>query len=235
MKEAAVTINARSRSGHLQLHAVAEGVETLGPGRAVGVWTQGCSIGRRAACKGCMSQVTWSDRGGFLAVIEVVAAWLDSLKTSFLTILGGEPFDQARELAQLVDLVRERRDWIVTAYSGYTREQLEQQLLPGSRALLGRLDLLIDGRYRPELHDSLLWRGSLNQRIHNLSGRVILPADETAGVEVRIEGRSLVVIGVPDEAGWVERFESALPDSFVAVSHGRPERSTFPFPVVEVL
>lgn len=234
MDEAAVTISPQRRSGRLLLHAVADGVTKLGPGNAAGIWTQGCSIGRRAACNGCMSQVTWSDRAGVLAAIEVVAQWLDSLGTSFLTISGGEPFDQARELARLIDLIRQQRDWVVTSYSGYTREWLERQLLPDSRTLLNRLDLLIDGRYRPELHEPLLWRGSSNQRIHNLSGRVVVPGDDTAGLEVRLEGRSLVVIGVPNEPGWMERFEAALPDGLLGVSDGRPEKSTFPFPVVEV-
>lgn len=181
-----------------------------------------------------MSPMTWSARRGVLAEIEDVARWIDSCELSFLTISGGEPFDQAPALAQLIDVVRKQRPIAVTAYSGYTREQLERQLLPGSRKLLRRLDLLIDGRYRHELHDSLLWRGSSNQRIHNLSGRLKVPADESAGLQVRVDGQSFVVVGVPSEADWTERFEAALPEGFLAVSNGLPVESTFPFPVVEV-
>ena len=123
---------------------------------------------------------------------------------------------------------------VVTAFSGYTLEQLERQPFPGTRDLLGRLDLLIDGRYRRDLHDSLLWRGSSNQRIHNLSGRIEVPADESAGLQVRVDGRSFAVVGVPGEPDWTERFEAALPDALRAVSDGLPSGSTFPFPVVEV-
>lgn len=181
-----------------------------------------------------MSSRTWNTTSGVLAAIEDVARWIDSCGLSFLTVSGGEPFDQAPALARLIDSVRKRRPILVTAYSGYTLEQLERQLLPGSRDLLDRLDLLIDGRYRRDLHDSLLWRGSSNQRIHNLSGRIDVPADESVGLQVRVDGQSFVVVGVPGEPDWTERFEAALPEGFLAVSDGLPMGSTFPFPVVEV-
>jgi anaerobic ribonucleoside-triphosphate reductase activating protein len=66
-------------------------VTTLGPGRRVGVWLQGCSI----RCQGCISVDTWIKDRGITTVDEVVTAlqlWLS--RADGITVSGGEPFDQ---------------------------------------------------------------------------------------------------------------------------------------------
>jgi anaerobic ribonucleoside-triphosphate reductase activating protein len=61
-------------------------------------------------------------------------------------------------------------DLEVLIYTGYLLEQINY---PGSAAaaLIGEIDILIDGPYRQELPDTLIWRGSDNQRLHLLSSR----------------------------------------------------------------
>jgi anaerobic ribonucleoside-triphosphate reductase activating protein len=213
------------RSPTLDLHAVAPHVEVLGPGPCAVVWVQYCPL----ACRGCMSPASWSREAGVRAEIEAVAAWLDDLPLSKLTISGGEPFEQARPLAALVDRLRSLGDWIVSVYSGYRRELLERELRPGSRALLERIDLLVDGPYREDLRAPLLWRGSSNQRLHRLSDRVLLPATDTpSGVEftMRSDG-SFELVGVPPEP---------LSDELQALLDGDGPSAAaerFPFPLIE--
>lgn len=125
-----------------------------------------------------------------------------------LTLSGGEPMDQARALASLVDRVRARRDLGVVCFTGY---RLEELMEADHLALLRRVDLLIDGPYRLAEHADLLWRGSANQRLLALTpryrGAVPEPwLDRGAGLEFRLlaDGR-LSFSGVPPWPGLRER------------------------------
>ncbi len=70
-------------------------VTTLGPGRRLAVWFQGCSI----RCPGCVSMDTWAPgrRRDGRAVLEPGRP--PSRNADGLTVTGGEPFDQPEALA----------------------------------------------------------------------------------------------------------------------------------------
>ncbi len=211
----------------LRLHSVSDRVTTLGPGPAAGLWVQGCTIG----CSRCTSPESWSTTGGVLARVDDIARWLGGLDVCHLTVSGGEPLEQAPALGALLDAIRRVKDWFVTCYSGYSLEALERDHRPGTAALLERLDLLIDGPYVERLHAPLLWRGSSNQRIHDLSGRVRLPADDrSAGfAPVFFDDGSFEFIGVFPEAGMFDRISEALASRGTPVSIAHRARP-FPFP-----
>ena len=65
-------------------------VTTLGPGRRVGLWLQGCSI----RCPGCISLDTWDPRVGLVPIADLLER-IDQLawEADGLTVSGGEPFD----------------------------------------------------------------------------------------------------------------------------------------------
>jgi anaerobic ribonucleoside-triphosphate reductase activating protein len=66
-------------------------VTTLGPGRRIGIWLQGCSI----RCPGCISADTWAAAQGQTtteAVVDAIILWLPDAEG--ITVSGGEPFDQ---------------------------------------------------------------------------------------------------------------------------------------------
>ena len=97
-----------------------------------------------------------------------------------LSLLGGEPFHPANQAAvlELVERVREaypEKD--IWCYTGY----LYEDLLAGkvgehSRALLERLDVLVDGPFVLEQKElSLRFRGSANQRL------IDVPASRAGG------------------------------------------------------
>lgn len=216
----------------IRLHSVDPHVTTLGPPPAAGIWVQGCDIG----CRDCTSRSTWESLGGAHAEVADVAGWLSATGRSNLTLSGGEPMDQAEVLAELIDAIRLGQDWVVTCYSGYRLEALQVDHRPGSAALLERIDLLIDGPYLAQQHAPLRWRGSRNQRLHSLTGRVEVPDDPIDDVAVGVEvvlvgGEGFELIGVPPVPRMAERFAEALDRNETPVEVSRRARA-FPFATV---
>ena len=79
-------------------------IMSLGYGRRIGIWTQGCAIG----CKGCMSVDTWASRPANIPVDEIVTRvdrWL--AEADGITLSGGEPFDQPEAIVALLSTVRQ--------------------------------------------------------------------------------------------------------------------------------
>ena len=121
-----------------------------GPGWRFVVFVQGCPH----HCKNCQNPGTWDFDGGYETTVENImkAVKEDKLLTG-VTLSGGEPFTQAKELAVLARKVREA-DLDVMSFSGYTYD------------LLSELSLLVDGKFIEEQKSlELKFRGSRNQRI----------------------------------------------------------------------
>lgn len=147
-------------------------VTGLGPGNRLVMWVRRCD----KRCAGCLSPELWAS-GTPRPVAEVASELLAEAHTcDGLTISGGEPFDQAASLAQLIDILRHDVDIEVLVYSGYRYEELRTR--PDCAALLERIDLLIDGPYREAEANTLQWRGSDNQRVWLLSPRAQRYRDE---------------------------------------------------------
>lgn len=137
-------------------------ITTLGPGRRLGVWLQGCSI----RCPGCISVDTW-DRGvgevGLDGLLEAVA--LHAHKADGLTVSGGEPFDQPDALAALLREWRELSDRSALVFTG--RELVD--IAPWLERNPGLVDAVMAGPFRSDLPQTLALRGSDNQRLHTLT------------------------------------------------------------------
>src|SRR4051812_41543155 len=87
---------------HIRLNKAHFPVSSLGPGRRIGIWFQGCSIG----CPGCISQDTWEADESSLVDLTVVLDWCRHQIQGCpegVTISGGEPFEQAAALVTLLD------------------------------------------------------------------------------------------------------------------------------------
>src|SRR6185436_13362061 len=115
----------------LQLNKAHWPVTVLGPGRRVGLWVQGCTIG----CRNCVSQDTWpGDASKTIAVSELIA-WCRRVTGDVLdgvTISGGEPFEQPAGLTALLHgLHRWRReaalDFDILCYSGFPLKTLRRR------------------------------------------------------------------------------------------------------------
>ncbi|MBK8467599.1 MAG: 4Fe-4S cluster-binding domain-containing protein [Chloracidobacterium sp.] len=82
-----------------------------------------------------------------------------------VTILGGEPFDQPGQVAELVYRLK-RYDLDLTIYTGYTLEALIDRKDPRVDYILSHTDLLIDGPFIRRLSTNAgEYRGSRNQRL----------------------------------------------------------------------
>ena len=124
-------------------------------------------------------------------------------KEEGLTLLGGEPFDQAQEAAQLAKEAKKHGLSVLT-FTGYRLEELRKKG-PAERKLLKRTDLLIDGPFEEEKKsfDRPLV-GSSNQRFHFLTDRYkkedIMSWKNSFEIRIDQDGR-IWINGMGDLAG----------------------------------
>jgi anaerobic ribonucleoside-triphosphate reductase activating protein len=175
--------------------------EVEGPGARYALWVQGCSI----RCPGCCNPHLFEAAGGQAVSVDLLLDEVREVRPRIegLTLLGGEPFEQAAPAAALAHGARALGLSVMT-FTGYTLEALRARHDPGVAALLAATDLLVDGLYlaqRPERRRR--WVGSENQRFHYLSDRYS-PAIEAPGeagalraVEVRVAADGRVLLN-----GW---------------------------------
>jgi anaerobic ribonucleoside-triphosphate reductase activating protein len=130
---------------------------------------------------------------------QVVASILGVEGAEGVTFSGGEPFEQAVQLAAVARQVRALRDIGVVCYSGFTLDQLRSNGVAGADELLEQVDLLIDGPFDSARAAPLRWRGSDNQRLHFLTARYReleeMAATAQTEAEVEIHGVSVVRTG----------------------------------------
>ena len=157
-------------------------VRALGPGERLVIWVSGCS--RR--CRGCANPELW-ERKEFQRISpqQFVRYVRINIGNSIegITVTGGEPFDQARDLALVLESLGQGKEVLV--FTGYSYEELRSREEAGK--LLALTDVLIDGPYVETLNDNYsALRGSTNQRIHYLN-----PAAEAVYKPYLREGRKI--------------------------------------------
>lgn len=153
---------------------------TEGPGRRSSVLFQYCPLN----CKNCyVPQLHSSEAGELISVEKLADLLLDpEYERDGVTVLGGEPFAQAKGLNALVKALRSRNCPHIACYSGYTLEVLREKAVrqPAIEEVLSDIDILIDGAYVESLSSGAgLWTGSGNQRVIDLaatrkSGQTVL-------------------------------------------------------------
>jgi anaerobic ribonucleoside-triphosphate reductase activating protein len=189
-------------------------VTTLGFGRRVGVWFQGCSI----HCPGCVSHDTWAFGRGETTLecaCAQVRPWLS--EADGVTLSGGEPFDQPGALTALLRWLRPRCSGDISVFSGYSWELLAPRL----RDMDGLIDLLISDPFDPAAGQTLALRGSDNQRVHLLTplaleryaGLATARRDAAArALDVVFDGDTVWMAGIP-AVGDLERLRHSLAEA----------------------
>lgn len=116
---------------------------------------------------------------------DQIITWLKDPNVEGLTLLGGEPMENAEGLTDVVRQVKGAVKKTVWVYSGFKWDEILQD--PKKKALLTLCDVLVDGPFINALRDpKLRFRGSKNQRVINIpeslkEGKVILQRDEITG------------------------------------------------------
>lgn len=197
-------------------------VSVLGPGRRVGIWMQGCSIG----CPGCVSRDTWptlgpGDRITAAELLERMDGLVDGGPAGTLdgvTLTGGEPLDQADGME---GLLKSLRRWLdrrgapaadLLVYTGYEEAQA-RRLCP---AVFSLADAVIAGPYRAA-EPGTRWWGSGNQRLISRDEQTARRYETglrraPAELQVSVEQGQVFVVGIPGR-GTLAGVESRLKDS----------------------
>ena len=135
-----------------------------GPGTRYTVFVQGCPH----HCEGCHNPQTHDFNGGYEDDTDnIYSKIVENPLIDGVTFSGGEPFCQAKPLAELGRKLK-AAGFGVMSYSGFTVEQL----LDGANdengwlELLKTIDYLVDGKFVIALKSyECHFRGSTNQRI----------------------------------------------------------------------
>ena len=183
----------------VRVSRVMHGTTAEGPGLRTAIWFQGCSI----RCKGCINPHLFNPRGGKLAPVNGIIEEAIATSAEGLTLIGGEPFDQAKSGHALATAARASGLGVIV-FSGYEYETLMAKN-SSTRAFLSSIDLLVDGPYQdwnPETKRSLV--GSGNQRFIHLTNRYenFRPELVRNRVDVRVRpDGSIEVAGFLDSTG----------------------------------
>ena len=174
--------------------------ELLGPYKRSVLWVQKCCF----SCEGCIAPEMQNDGGHFADTQTLANILLSDKEIEGVTISGGEPFLQADALAEMLTLMKSKRDVGVIIYSGFTLDELRAKHDTATEKLLSLTDILIDGRYEKNLDDGIAYRGSSNQQIICLSNRYKKISETYYGnfarkTELRIDNGHIVLVGVPSE------------------------------------
>lgn len=139
-------------------------VTTLGPGRRIGLWFQGCSI----RCPGCISVDTWDAMPPALDTADVVERLVTlGPMADGLTVSGGEPFDQPEALAAILQAWRRTSSTSTLVFTGREMPEVAGWL----DAHPNLIDALMTGPFRSDRPQTTALRGSDNQTLHVLSAR----------------------------------------------------------------
>ena len=173
-------------------------VESLGPGKRVGIWISGCSKN----CKGCMSEYAKDYSYGIEMSVEDIIGRIKEYSLSGVdgvTVSGGEPFDSG-QLKCLLEAINALGIEDVLVYTGYTLEEIDD-----FKSFIGLIGVLIDGPYVEELNDDMPLRGSSNQRIFILKKELAERYSEYLAkprqFQLCFEDDKVIVIGILPKNG----------------------------------
>lgn len=185
-------------------------VVTLGPGRRLGIWLQGCSI----HCVGCIAPENQPFDESFAVqldkFIDKITPVLD--EATGITISGGEPFDQADALMDFLIKMNQRGIDDILLYSGYTKDKILQKY----PQISGLITALIDGQFIEGAATEAVWKGSENQTLTIFNKKYREKYENWSKLKKRdfqlIKNETgYYIIGIPNQnENWKERILNSI-------------------------
>ena len=153
---------------YLYVYKFLPSTQVEGPGERACIYVQGCSI----RCDGCITPQSWQKGiNQKINVKDIAETILQGSKIEGVTFSGGEPFEQAKALVKLGNILKNEGLSVVT-FTGHVLEDIVKSSNADWHELLSITDLLIDGPYMNDKFDlNRPWVGSSNQRYHFLTER----------------------------------------------------------------
>jgi anaerobic ribonucleoside-triphosphate reductase activating protein len=141
-------------------------VHSLGPGKRMIIWLQGCSLAEDGnACYKCISKDLWDKTLGTEQDVEVfgdeIMEVINNQSIDGITISGGEPTDQSEQLEMLHRQLSSspKLDWLIFTYK--TKDQLHEE----NTYLYDNFDAFVCGKYNYSLSSSTPLLASSNQEL----------------------------------------------------------------------
>lgn len=134
-----------------------------GPGIRVSFFVTGCTH----RCYNCFNPEYQDFNFGDIwtkDTTKMIINYLNKDQISGLSIIGGEPFQNAKDLTLIIKDIKKEVNKDIWVWSGYTFDEIIDDQV--KKELLEEIDVLVDGRFVERLKDlTLKFRGSSNQRI----------------------------------------------------------------------
>lgn len=114
---------------NLKLLGINRNTLTAGPGMRLELFLKGCIRGIKNPCSGCFNESSWSFDGPVreMDVHQVADFLIKDAWNKQVTICGGEPLLQTRNLIEVFELVRAKvPDMHIIVYTAYPMENLLQ-------------------------------------------------------------------------------------------------------------
>ena len=183
----------------VRIARLAPSTRVEGPGLRAAIWVAGCSI----QCDGCFNPHLFDASVGEDRLAAEIVPVILSVQPAVegITLLGGEPFDQAQALSVVAAEAQEAALNVMT-FTGFTHEHLLRRARKdaGVGDLLASTDLLVDGPFiAAQVDSSRPLLGSRNQRFLPLSreGEQMVHRLEPDGLEVTVAADGRVSVN-----GW---------------------------------
>lgn len=152
----------------LHVYGIKHNSSVDGPGLRYAIFVQGCP----RSCPGCHNPESQSQNikdGIMIEIDNIVDEIISDPLINGVSFSGGEPFLYPEICAEIIRKVKEQRaNLSFWTWSGYTFEEIIED--KDKKQFLSLVDVLVDGPFiKKEKDTKLLWRGSANQRIIDVS------------------------------------------------------------------
>lgn len=184
----------------MQIAEIIDYTEVEGPFLRSAIWLQGCSIN----CAGCCNQEFIPIKGGVYTSPEDLYKRISKNDVEGITILGGEPLDQSKELFKFLKLIKNNTNMGIMLFSGYTFEKIQKNY--DMNKVIDLCDLVISEPFiQKQISYKRRWIGSSNQKVHFITDRYEYLKTEWEPyykeIEFHIKDGEIIINGMPIDAG----------------------------------